>query len=59
MKLNILHLQTELNITCGISKTIYLLFLQTLKDSNFIAFYNHDYPHSALGYLNPIEFESL
>jgi transposase InsO family protein len=26
---------------------------------NFIAFYNHDYPHSALGYLSPIEFEKL
>lgn len=26
---------------------------------NFIAFYNQDYPHSALGYLSPIEFEKL
>jgi transposase InsO family protein len=24
---------------------------------NFIAFYNQDYPHSALGYLSPIDFE--
>jgi putative transposase len=26
---------------------------------NFITFYNHDYPHSALGYLSPIDFEKL
>lgn len=26
---------------------------------NFIAFYNQDYPHSALGYLSPIDFEKL
>lgn len=26
---------------------------------NFIVFYNHDYPHSSLGYLSPIEFEKL
>jgi putative transposase len=26
---------------------------------NFISFYNHDYPHSALGYLSPIDFEKL
>lgn len=25
--------------------------------NNFIRFYNQDYPHSALGYLSPIEFE--
>lgn len=24
---------------------------------NFLKFYNHDYPHSTLGYLSPIEFE--
>jgi len=24
---------------------------------DFITFYNHDYPHSALGYLSPIDFE--
>lgn len=26
---------------------------------NFMIFYNHEYPHSALGYLSPIEFEKL
>lgn len=26
---------------------------------NFITFYNHHYPHSALGYLSPIDFEKL
>lgn len=24
---------------------------------HFIEFYNHEYPHSALGYVSPIEFE--
>lgn len=26
--------------------------------NNFIRFYNNDYPHSALGYLSPIDFEN-
>lgn len=28
-----------------------------MEVDNFIAFYNQDYPHSALGYLSPIDFE--
>ena len=30
-----------------------------LEVDNFINFYNLEYPHSALGYLSPIEFEKL
>lgn len=28
-----------------------------MEVDNFITFYNHNYPHSALGYLIPIDFE--
>ncbi len=30
-----------------------------VKVDNFIKFYNEHYPHSALGYLTPVEFENL
>jgi glycosyltransferase involved in cell wall biosynthesis len=43
MKLNILHLQTELNITCGISKTIFTLIDKTKNSHNyFIATFGGD-----------------
>ena len=35
-------------------------FLEAKNEvDHFITFYNHEYPHSALGYLSPVDFEKL